>query len=51
MYAIGVGEVPRHIIGKAILWILSPDIEEAAGPLQVCAGYVGGCEGAIHAVR
>ena len=45
---IRVGEVPHS---KAILLILSPDIEEAAGPLQVCAGHVCGCEAAIHAVQ
>ena len=43
---IGVGEVPRRIIAKAIL-----DIQDAAGPLQVCAGQDGGCEAAIHAMR
>ena len=48
---IGIGEVPRRIISKAILWILSSDIESAAGPLQTCAGQMGGCEAAIHAMR
>ena len=48
---IGIGEVPRCIISKAILWILSSDIESAAGPLQTCAGQMGGCEAAIHAMR
>ena len=48
---IGISEIPRRIISKAILWILSPDIQDAAGPLQVCAGQVGGCEAAIHAMR
>ncbi len=28
-----------------------PDIQDAAGPLQACAGQVGGCEAAIHAMR
>ena len=51
MRPIGIGEVPRQIISKAILWILSSDIQDAAGPLQVCAGQVGGCEAAIHAMR
>lgn len=46
-----VGEAPRRIIFKAILWILSSDIQNVAGPLQVCAGQVGGCEAAIHAMR
>ena len=48
---IGIGEVPRRIISKAILWILSKDIVSATGPLQTCAGQVGGCEAAIHAMR
>jgi len=47
----GVGEVPRRIIAKAILRMIGKDIEEAAGPLQVCAGRDGGCEAAVHAMR
>ena len=45
---IGVGEVPRRIIVNAVL---SLDIQDAAGPLQVCAGQEGGCEAAVHAMR
>ena len=48
---IGVGEVPRRIIAKAILKIIGSDVEEAAGPLQLCAGQDGGCEAAVHAMR
>ena len=51
VHPIGFGEVLRCIIGKAILWILSPDIEEAVRSLQICVGHIGGCEAAIHAVR
>ena len=40
---IGVGEVVRRIIAKAILSIIGPDIQHAAGPLQLCA--------AIHSMR
>ena len=47
---IGIGEVPRRIISKAILWMFSTDIESAAGPLQTSAGQLGGCEAAIHAM-
>ena len=47
---IGVGEVPRRIVAKAILRIIGKDVEEAAGPLQVCAGQDGGCEAAVHAM-
>ena len=48
---IGVGEVPRRILAKAVLRIVGRDVEEAAGPLQVCAGQDGGCEAAVHAMR
>ena len=48
---IGVGEVLRRIIGKAVAWSLSMKIKEAAGPLQTCAGHGAGAEAAIHAMR
>ena len=51
MRPIGVREVPRRIIAKAVLRIVGPNVEEAAGPLQVCAGQDGGCEAAVHAMR
>ena len=51
MRPIGVGEVPRRILAKAVLRIVGRDVEEAAGPLQVCAGQDGGCEPAVHAMR
>ena len=46
-----VGEVPRRIIAKALLRIIGKDVEDAAGPLQVCAGQDSGCEAAVHAMR
>ena len=46
-----VGEVPRRIIAKPIVKIVGKDVEEAAGPLQLCAGQDGGCEAAVHAMR
>ena len=30
---------------------ISEDIQAAAGPLQVCAGHLAGCEAAVHAMR
>ena len=48
---IGVGEVPRRIISKAILHLIADDIKDAAGPLQTCAGQEGGSEAAVHAIR
>ena len=44
---IGIGEVPRRIIAKAVLNLVDLDVREACGALQVCAG----CEAAVHAVR
>ena len=48
---IGIGEVPRRIIAKAILQIIGYDVEEAAGSLQLCAGQDGGCVAAVHAMK
>ena len=48
---IGIGEVHRRIIAKTILGLLKHDIQNAAGPLQVCAGQERGCEAAIHAMH
>ena len=48
---IGVGEVLRRIIGKAVGWVLKKDIQEAAGPLQAVTGLQGGAEAAIHAMN
>ena len=36
---IGIGEVVRRIIAKAVLSIVKLDILEAAGSLQLCAGH------------
>ena len=51
MRPIGIGETVRRITGHAILSILKENIQEAAGPLQLCAGQEAGCEAAIHAIR
>ena len=48
---IGVGETVRRVTGKAIATVLNNDIQEAAGPLQVCAGHLLGCEAAVHAMH
>ena len=41
---IGVGEVVKRIIGKAILRTVKEDIQRVVGPLQLCAGYENGVE-------
>ena len=48
---IGIGEVLCRLISKAFLQVVKPDILDAAGCLQLCAGQRGGCEAAIHSMR
>ena len=48
---IGIGEVLRRIVGKAIVAEIKPELAEAAGCLQLCAGQKAGCEAAAHAMR
>ena len=48
---IGVAEVLRRIISKAILAIIGQDIKDAAGSVQLCVGQVSGCEAGVHAMR
>ena len=45
-----VCECIRRIIGKAILTLLGPDVQKAAGYLQLWAGQPCGMEAAIHAM-
>ena len=47
---IGVGEVLRRVIGKAILTVLKSDIPNVTGYQQLCSGLESGCESAVHAV-
>ena len=48
---IGVGDVPRWIIAKAILHVIDDDIQLAAGALQTCAGHDEGSKAAIRAMK
>ena len=48
---IGIGEVVRRIVSKAILKISKAHIEDAVGCLQLCGGQESGIEAAIHAMR
>ena len=48
---IGIGEVLRRIIGKMVVFVLKPDLQEDAGDLQMCVGQPGGCEAGVHAMR
>ena len=48
---VGVGEIARRIIGKAVMEITGKRVQQAAGALQLCAGQPVGVEAAIHAMR
>ena len=48
---IGVGEVGRRIIGKAVMKIVKYDLQEAVGATQLCTGQEAGCEAAVHAME
>ena len=48
---IGIGEVVRRIIGKAVLAAAGLQVQEVTGALQVCIGQRGGSEAAVHAMR
>ena len=48
---VGIGEVSRRIIGKAVLSVIKDDILRVAGVKQLCVGQQAGCEAAIHALR
>ena len=48
---IGVDEVLRRIVGKALVSAVREDIVKSVGSLQVCAGQETGCEAAIHAMH
>ena len=45
-----VGEVIRRIIAKCVVQIAKPEIIQATGSMQVCAGQKSGSEAAIHAM-
>ena len=47
---IGIGEVARRIIGKAVMKTTKQDLQRAVGSLQLCAGQDAGCEAAVHAM-
>ena len=48
---IGIGEVLRRIMGKAVMSIFRRDVIQTAGYEQLCAGQEAGCEIAVHVIR
>ena len=47
---IGIGEVLRRIIGKAVTTVLMPDLKESVDGVQMCVSSEGGAEAAVHAM-
>ena len=48
---IGIGELPRRIIAKAVFAALRSDIQSSVGSVQLCGNQIAGCEAAVHAVK
>ena len=48
---VGIGEVPRRIISKAILAVVRQDVKKAVGSIQLCIGQSQGCEASIQALN
>ena len=48
---IGIGDILRRIIGKAVMAVIKPDVLEATGCAKLCTGQEAGCEVAVHAVK
>ena len=48
---IGVTEVLRRIISKAVLKAVTPDVQQAVGGIQLCIGQANGCEAGVHLMR
>ena len=48
---IGVGEVLRRIVAKAVLRVAKEDVMKACGHLQKCSGLPAGIEAAVHAMQ
>ena len=48
---IGIGETARCLIAKTILSVIQDDFQSTAGPLQLCAGQLSGCEAVVHSMR
>ncbi len=48
---IGIGEMVRRIIAKAVLSVCRGDVQNVVGTLQLCAGQTAGVEAGVHSVR
>lgn len=49
--SIGGGEVYRWIISKAVLQVVSPDVQQTVWGVHLCVGQANGCEAGVHLMR
>lgn len=49
--SIGIGDVSRHMISKALLDTITLDFEKEARAFQMCAFHDGVCEATMNAIR
>ena len=47
----GVCKIICRVIGKAILSVVGGDIQSVTGAIQLCAGLLGVCDAAVHAMQ
>ncbi len=48
---IGIGELSRRIIAKAVLSVVGDDVQEVTGTRQLCGGQTSGIEAGVHSIR
>ena len=48
---VGIGEVERRGIGKAVLSVLKKEVIDAASVDQMCTGQPAACEAVVHAMK
>ena len=48
---VGIGEVLRRIVGKALMKHMNNEVVSSTAPIQACSGLSGGVEAAVHALR
>ena len=48
---VGIGEVARRIVGKAVMKVVKLDLQQAIGSIQLYAGKEAGCKAAVHAME
>ena len=48
---VGIGEVARRTVGKAVMTVVKLDIQQAIASIQLCAGNDAVCKAEVHAME